>query len=164
MPEPAVERSLLERGTAPELAHEIAALSRGCPAWAIAAAADGSLLRERRAERDAAVEWIAADDYDRLVTAFTLGEQFGKRRAAVIGVVQAAIQNLRDEMVRAAAKARHDEERPEDGLPSALILGRAVAASLRCLADLEANVRPRLALEAMVVQWPSMESDSRRQE
>jgi hypothetical protein len=40
------------------------------------------------------------------------------------------------------------------GGTSALALSQSVAASLQCLADLEANVRPRLALEAMVLAWP----------
>ncbi|MGH2616592.1 MAG: ATP-binding protein [Thermomicrobiales bacterium] len=161
MTEPAVEQSLLERGTDPELAREIAELSRGCPAWAIEVAANGNLLQERRAERDAAAAWLTAPEYDRLVTAFTLGEQFGKRRAEVIGVVQAAIQSLREEMVRAAASSLPQEVRPGSGLPSALMLSKAVAGSLRCLADLEANVRPKLALEAMVLQWPNMDSQRR---
>ena len=33
-------------------------------------------------------------------------------------------------------------------------LHRAVRAVQTCIADLEANVRPRLALEAMVLAWP----------
>jgi hypothetical protein len=37
-------------------------------------------------------------------------------------------------------------------------LARALAASLRCLDDLERNVRPRLALEAMVLAWPNLQS------
>ena len=34
-------------------------------------------------------------------------------------------------------------------------IAQAVAATRRCMADLDANVRPRLALEGMVLQWPN---------
>jgi DNA polymerase-3 subunit delta' len=148
--EAAVERTLVDRGVGDREAAEIAALSRGAPAWAIAAASDARIAQSRRAERDAALSWLKGGTYDRLVTAFKLGDQFGKRRGEVIGIVLAAVQVLRDQMIRAAES---EEPGPSDGA-SALALSRAVAASLRCLADLEANVRPRLALEAMVVQWP----------
>ena len=39
----------------------------------------------------------------------------------------------------------------------ALSVSRAIVASLQCLSDLDSNVRPRLALEAMVVAWPNSE-------
>jgi hypothetical protein len=95
-----------------------------------------------------------------LVTAFRLGEQFGKRRADVVGVVQAAIQLLRDDMIQAAgglAAVSIDKDGSVLGGTSALALSQSVAASLQCLTDLEANVRPRLALEAMVLAWPEPE-------
>lgn len=133
----------------------------------MAAASDASLWQSRKAERDAAESWLMAARYERLVTAFKLGEQFAKRRDEVIGIVSAVVQGLRERMIRAADVPLASST----GLPlassngvadhapdmSTLRLSRAVAASLRCLADLEANVRPRLALEAMVVQWPKLD-------
>jgi DNA polymerase III subunit delta' len=151
--EAAVERALAERGLDEVEAAEIAALSRGAPAWAIAAAADTRLVQTRKAERDAAQTWLMAGKYDRLVTAFKLGEQFGKRRGDIIGIVLAAAHLLRERMIHAASTGTTDAA----AQLSALALSRAVAATLRCLADLDANVRPRLALEAMVVQWPILD-------
>ncbi len=151
--EAAVERALAERGVDEAEAAEIAALSRGAPGWAIAAASDARLVQTRKAERDAAHTWLMAEKYDRLVTAFKLGEQFGKRRGEVIGIVLAAAQLLRERMIRAASTGSTDAVTQV----SALALSRAAAAALRCLADLDANVRPRLALEAMVVQWPMLD-------
>lgn len=159
VPEVQVKRALLGRGVEESTASDIAAMSRGAAAWAIAAASNAALLKERLAERDAAVSWLMASEYDRLVTAFKLGEQFSKRRADVIGVVQAAIQVLRERMLRAAndeLPAAEPDARASPR-PPLLTTSRAVAASLRCLADLEANVRPRLALEAMVMQWPNLD-------
>jgi len=151
---------LQRRGVEAMLATEVATLSRGCAGWALAALADKKLLNARREERAAAAKWIASPRYEQLVTAFTLGEQFSKCRSEVIGVVQAAIQLFRDEMIRSAlASGKPDENRPEStgGAQSTLSFSRAIAAALQCLSDLDSNVRPRLALEAMVVAWPISE-------
>jgi hypothetical protein len=43
----------------------------------------------------------------------------------------------------------------------ALSFSRAIVSSLQCLSDLDTNVRPRLALEAMVVAWPNSEPRDR---
>ena len=154
-----VARALLAAGVDDARVGELTALSRGRPAWALRAAADPRELKIRQAEREAAEQWLTASSYERLVTAFKLGEQFGKRRADVIGTIQAAVHMLRDEMLRAAGAIA--EARPgADAVVFApatrpVALARAIAASLRCLSDLEANVRPRLALEAMVMAWPN---------
>jgi hypothetical protein len=99
-----------------------------------------------------------------LVTAFTLGDQFGKRRVEVIGIVQAAIQLLRDEMIAAARGTRDAEATGLEGsgaTPPTSVFSRAISATLQCLSDLNSNVRPRLALEAMVVAWPNLEPQDR---
>jgi len=160
MTETHVETVLVDRGVDRALAQELAELSRGCPGWAIDATESGVLLQRRRSEWDSATTWIGASNYDRVVTAYKLGEQFSKRRPDVFGVVQAAIQILRDQMILAVAEtSRSADPRPSSGSGrSALTLCKAVSASLQCLSDLEANVRPRLALEAMVLQWPSLDS------
>lgn len=146
VPEGVIERALVERGTDERESAAIAVLSRGAPAWALAAAADARLVHARQEERDAAGAWLLAEPYERLVTAFKLGEQFGKRRGEVIGVVATAVQLLREWMIQAA-----------DAGSGAQAIGRALAACLQCLSDLDANVRPRLALEAMVMQWPRLD-------
>jgi DNA polymerase-3 subunit delta' len=160
VPQAAVTETLLRRGVAGVLATEVATLSRGCAGWALAAIADKKVLEARREERASAARWIASPRYEQLVTAFTLGEQFAKRRAEVIGVVQAAIQLLRDEMIAAAEAANGAEEHRQESFVTAqstLSISRAIGAALQCLSDLDSNVRPRLALEAMVVAWPNSE-------
>ena len=106
-----------------------------------------------------AASWIASPRYEQLVTAFTLGDQFGKRRTEVVGVVQAAIELQREEMIAAVQPMQNGSE--SAGANRALSMSRAIDASLRCLSDLDSNVRPRLALEAMVVAWPNSESRDR---
>ena len=150
-------------GVATELASEVAALSRGCAGWASRMLETASSTR-RGDRAGVAAQWIGSDLYGRLVTAFRLGEQFTKRRSEVIGMVQAAIQILREEMIAATQPETQrkvpksiDHSTTFDLGVSALSFSRAIAASLRCLSDLESNVRPRLALEAMVLAWPSSE-------
>lgn len=160
-PEPMIRRELANQQVDQDLAAEIVSMSRGRPAWALAAAGDKQLLQARRAERDAAAAWLRAPRYEQLVTAFRQGEQFAKRREDVFGVVQSATEVLRREMIVAASSGRQDQSTESvfsGGHVSAEVLGRAVSASLRCLSDLDANVRPRLALEAMVMAWPNTES------
>ncbi len=157
--EPEVARALLDAGADEALAQEVAALSRGRPAWARDAVANPRLLAIRRQEQEAARVWVGSSPYDRLVTAFKLGEQYGKRRDDVVGTVQAAIQVLRESMFRAAGAAGGEPPAPSVA-STASELGRGIAASLTCLSDLEANVRPRLALETMVLSWPNMEPRS----
>jgi DNA polymerase III delta' subunit len=156
----AVAQTLLSRGVAERLATEIAVLSRGCAGWALAAVADEKLLQARRDERVSAARWIASPRYEQLVTAFTLGDGFNKRRAEVIGIVQAAIELLREEMIAAAQFLENEPEEAGRGAPAAST-GRAIVASLQCLSDLDSNVRPRLALEAMVEAWPNSELRAR---
>jgi DNA polymerase-3 subunit delta' len=158
VPEAAVAQALQRRGVSDKLATEVAELSRGCADWALAAVADTKLLRARRDERASAARWIASPRYEQLVTAFTLGEQFSKRRAEVIGVVQAAIQLLREAMIAAAQAAEGAEMVVPNSVGAALpavVFGQAISATLQCLSDLNSNGRPRLALEAMVVAWPN---------
>ena len=159
IPQASVEQALLRRGIEGGVATEAAKLSRGCAGWALAAATDKNLLRARRTEWESAATWISSSRYEQLVMAFTLGDLFSKRRSEAVGVVQAAIQILRDEMIdaaRAGSRSTEDGKRLV-GSTSAFALSRAIASSLQCLSDLESNVRPRLALEAMVMAWPNSE-------
>jgi DNA polymerase-3 subunit delta' len=155
-----IEDALRNRGVSSELAREIAELSRGCPAWAMAAAEGRSELQLSRQARETAQSWIEAAPYERLVTAYRLGEQYTKRRGEVIGVVQAAIHVMREEMIGAVDQPREqDPGRLQDKMSrTALAWSQGIDAALRCLGDLEANVRPRLALQAMVLAWPNSES------
>src|SRR5215203_5798710 len=160
VPEAALAQALQCRGIADSLAAEVASLSRGCAGWALAAVADKKLLQARRDERASAARWLKSSRYERLVTAFTLGDQFGKRRSEVVGVLQAVIELLREEMIAAARAMEQEPESAGRSMP-AQSFSRAIISSLQCLSDLDTNVRPRLALEAMVVAWPNLEPKDR---
>ncbi len=152
----AITEALVMRGVAVEQANEIALLSRGSAAWAIAAVNDSTLLTARRDARAAAAAWLAGSAYERIATAYRLGDQFAKRRDDVIATVQMVVQLLREELLRVAGASalRQDDDRmASEG--TLATLARALSSTLQCLSDFDANVRPRLAMEAMVLAWPS---------
>lgn len=152
----AITEALVARGVAQEQAGEIATLSRGSAAWAVAAVTDRAMLDSRREARAAAEAWLAGTAYERLATAYRMGDQFTKRRDDVIATVQMVVQLLREELLRVAGASalRQDDDRiTSEG--TLATLARALSSTLQCLSDFDANVRPRLAMEAMVLAWPS---------
>jgi DNA polymerase-3 subunit delta' len=156
-----IEALLQEEGIESSLADEIAAMSDGLPLWALAAARDAKTLQARRDEREDARAWLSSSPYDRLAAAYRLGGQYAKRRAETVRRIQSIIAVLRDEMLRLASPHQPPSifsTLPLDQGVTVHHIAQALAASLRCLDDLERNVRPRLALEAMVLAWPNLQS------
>ncbi|MFM9105356.1 MAG: ATP-binding protein, partial [Chloroflexota bacterium] len=165
VPAGVIEQRLIGSGVEPGLAAEVSALAQGRPGWAIAAAANPASLTGEREAVASALAWIGASRHSRLVTAFRLGDGFTRRRAEVFAELETTLAVWRDVLLAACGLAdrltyRREQERIlrlADGLDVASIAG-AIAATRRCLADLDANVRPRLALEGMVLQWPNPQS------
>lgn len=166
---PAVAAALAAHGTQPDRADEIAALANGRPGWAFRAAADAKLIKKREDAVERALAWIAGSAYDRLVTAVRLGDGFTKQRPETFADLGTLLGVWRDALLLRAALPHHLTYR---GIAERLAelargwnlddLHQAVCAVQTCLADLESNVRPRLAMETMVLQWPinSNPSDS----
>jgi len=158
-----VTASLVAAGVEPARADEIAALAGGAPGWARRAAADPKLSQARRDACERAVAWVAGSVYDRMVAAVRLGDTFSKRRAEVFADLDALLGVWRDALLLRADLPHYLTYRGFAERLSELARGwelddlhRAVCAVRTCIADLEANVRPRLALEAMVLQWPTL--------
>ena len=153
-----VESALVERGVEAPRAREVAALSDGSIGWALTAANDPALVEEREQARARAREWIASDTYERLVTTMLLADGFAKDRDAVY-VALLAVQRAWREILHVVERVGVDRAAVDWPRPNHGFTGRSVVASLRsidvCIADLEANVRPRLALQTMVSAWPS---------
>ena len=148
-------------GVDPDTAGAIAALSRGRVGWALRAAGDPAVLEARRQAIASAVGWVAGSGYDRAVAAHRLGERFSKDRAAVFDEVETVVGVWRDALLHQAGLGPHagfaDESAAVRQVADALAATEIVAAlraTQRCLADLEANVRPKLAIETMVLAWP----------
>lgn len=157
-----IAAGLTEHGVPDERARTLAALSNGSPGWAIRAADDPRLEAERIEAIDRAIAWIGADSHQRIVSAIRMGDGFSKDRARVFDELALVTGVWRDAMLIAAGLTRfaHFQNRLSQLQSLAERVSFAAAhgalASVRaCVRDLESNVRPRLALEHMVMQWPS---------
>jgi DNA polymerase-3 subunit delta' len=156
VPEARIASELQALGAEHDVAEEIAELSRGRIAWALEAFQAPALLDASRKDRETAKTWMRQPRYEQLVTAYHLGERFTKHRDEVIATVQMAVQLLRGELLSATGQSADTKPGDAPQTLTARELARAIAATLRCLGDLEANARPRLTLETMVMSWPDM--------
>lgn len=156
VPTATIAGMLRASGVAEEQGKAVAVASVGRPGWAIRALEDEQMLVQRLQIQDAVVSWINNDPYGRLAEATRLGDAFARDRDAVYARVLAAQTAWRAIMLRAAGVP--DVDHPGEGgriafaAPDAL---RALKSVDACLSDLDANVRPRLALQSMVLQWPT---------
>jgi len=147
VPETEIARALTTAGVANAQAETIALASDGRPGWAFRAANEPALLEERLTLERVALAWADANAFQRLITATKLADQFMKDRDAVFTQILAVQKAWRRRMIDAFHEgARAEGTRFVDAL-------RSIE---RCLLDLEANVRPRLALQNMVIQWPEL--------
>lgn len=159
---PIIAKSLKATGAPDVTADELAALAAGRIGWAHRASQEPKLAKRRQEAIDAAMTWIEADGYHRLVTAVRMGDLFSKKRDETFGALEAVLGLWRDALLLRLemtpfltypGSASHLAE-----LLAAWDVGalyRAIASVQACIRDLESNVRPRLALEAMVMEWPT---------
>lgn len=162
VPDAVIAASLRERGASGVDAAEIAGLAGGRPGLALRALSDPAILVERREAKERALAWAFGSRYDHLVTAARMGDHFSAKRDVVFADVEAVLAVWRDVVLLAAGAeslvAVGDSSEGMRRMAADMTLRDALAAlkaTQQCLADLEANVRPRLALEGMVVQWPT---------
>lgn len=152
-----IARVLVETGVDSERADEIALLSDGLMGWAFQAVDDPSLIEHRATLRARARSWIASDPYRRLVSATLLADTFARDRSAVFAELIAAQRIWRD-LLHVIERVDPDNHPADLARSSIELSSMSIAASLRsidfCIANLEANVRPRLALQGMVSSWP----------
>jgi DNA polymerase III subunit delta' len=152
---------LIESGVSAAEAERIAALSAGRPGWALRAAKDPKLVATKSDSINRALSWIETNGYQRLVTAVRLGDTFSKKRNEIFKDLDTLLGVWRDVLLLATSVPNHltnrgFEERIRDLARSWTVveIHAAVRAVQTCISDLDANVRPRLAMEAMVLQWP----------
>lgn len=157
-----VESALIASGREPVLARRISGVAQGSVGWALEAAHDQGLIETREGLVKQAMDFVLANAYDRIVRAVLLADEFPKNRDGVFTRL-AAIQSVWRSALyvnRSLSGADHTTglgARAEAFLPLKLedIL-RSIRSLDTCIANLEANVRPRLALESMVLAWPRL--------
>ena len=140
------------------LVNRLVPVANGSIGWAFQAAGDREKLETREAEIGDALQFITASSYDRMVRAITFADQFSKDRDALY----ARLDGLRS-VWRAAMYARfelgeglgaHDLTAFSGIEPGEIV--RAIQSVDTCITNLESNVRPRLAMESMVLSWPNV--------
>lgn len=145
VPPEIIRRGLVTQGLAVEKAALLADASDGRPGWALRAVTDERLLADRIEQKAAANSWIGADRYQQLVEATRLGEAFGKDRAIVYARLAAVQGEWRSRIIALLN---------DTDTTNAQHYVRALKSIETCFSDLDANVRPKLALQTMVLQWP----------
>lgn len=146
-----------------ETAQLLAGLAAGRPGWAVRAAADPQVVARREASLRRGLAWIGGSAYDRLVTALRLGDGFTADREEVFADLETVLGLWRDALLLYAGQDafvtfRAATDMLVGWLPAWDLadLHRALASVQAAIADLEGNIRPRLALENMVLQWPML--------
>jgi DNA polymerase III subunit delta' len=150
-----------------ERARLLALLSRGCPGWAINAAADDVILERRNVNLDGVMSTIKAEADERFAYAAKLAEGFSRNRKAVydiLGVWQDYWRDLmlaktgcpplivnfdrKDEIIKMAERFSLAE------IKSVITRIRAAGTQLK------QNVNPRLALEVLMLDIPATEKNT----
>ncbi|MDQ3044585.1 MAG: DNA polymerase III subunit [Chloroflexota bacterium] len=156
-----IASALVQAGFDTALAERVATLSLGRPGWAFQASRAPEWVEDRSATFVRAIDWIESSRYERLVTAVRLADTFSASRDDVFAEIDALLIVWRDALLLQAGlpdQLLHDVHRERlielVGGWTMSQVRQAIQAVLECLGDLRANVRPRLATEAMVLQWP----------
>jgi len=148
----AIVSALVAGGVELATARSLAALADGSMGWAYAAASDPNLVKLRKEEIDSASRFLNAGTYDRMVQSVRLADEFGKDRESVFRQLGWIQKTWRNQLYAELGLEVNSEVRGEPIDP--LLVIKAIRSVDECIANLEANVRPRLALETMVLNWP----------
>lgn len=167
LPVAEVERHLCERGAAPEEAALLARLSGGQIGWAITALEDASFREARAQELEQIADLATRGRMERLEYAERLVNRFSRNRDEVYTTLALWLSWWRDVLLTAAGTARgvvNVDRREMLREAASRYSPAAVARFLRSLReacqDLESNVNPRLALDALMLRVPAPKGGS----
>jgi DNA polymerase-3 subunit delta' len=141
-------------------AEEIARLAMGRPGWARRALADLEWREQHQAKLQELELWISATKGDRLIEAYRRGDRFTRDRSATLDALDQVTIMLRDVLLTQAGATDISFDPDRAGRIAARFRSgtqnwhRALVAAQQCVRDLTGNVRPRLAMQQMVTQWP----------
>ena len=149
----------------PERARLLAALSRGCPGWAINATADEVILERRNVNLDGVVNTIKADADERFAYAARLAGGFTQNRKAVYDILDVWQDYWRDMMLvkTGCPQLIINSDRKDEIIKiaerfSLVGIKNAIARIRAAGTQLKQNVNPRLALEVLMLDLPGEET------
>lgn len=157
--------ALVTAGTEPERAAQLAALAGGRQGWAVSAAADQALFEQQQTYVRQLVEVLGGTRLDRLLRARALSDRWTAHAETVRETLRVWMSWWRDvTLVQLGLLDRivHLEPGERAALQTAAervtrTAAREAAAALQqTLADLDANVNPRLALDLLLLRLPSL--------
>ncbi len=157
-----IKAALIASGTELELAQRVSGLAQGSVGWAIDAAGNSSLIETRERIINDATRFVLANAYDRMIRAVLLADEFSKDRESVFTRLEAIQSVWRSALYLQQDLGDLSNSRPlttnPDGFRGMSLeeLVRSIRSVDDCMANLGANVRPRLALESMVLAWPKI--------
>jgi len=165
LPPGEIAAALVERyGLEPAKAGLLAAVSHGCPGWAIAAAADESLLQQRREGLNRLPAVIAAGQEERFTLAAELATRFGRSRTAIYSLLDTWLDYWRDLMLVkwGCCDIITNIDRKDELIGIAAgYTGEQITACIDSIitaaGQLRSNANARLALEVLMLDIPGKE-------
>ncbi|MDD5127313.1 MAG: DNA polymerase III subunit delta' C-terminal domain-containing protein [Dehalococcoidales bacterium] len=165
VPAPQVEAALAERWKVPpEKAKLLAALSHGCPGWAITAASDDTLLQVRAAELERLLAIIQGSTEVRFAQAAQLATLFNQNRGSLYGILDLWLDFWHDVMLVSLdcrdIIANRDQLETLTGLAEGLSpaqIKSLVRGIQNTREQLMQNANAQLALEVLMLDLPGKE-------
>jgi DNA polymerase III subunit delta' len=149
----------------PGRARLLAVLSRGCPGWAINAAADDVILERRNVNLDGVMNTVKAEADERFAYAARLAGGFTQNRKAVYDILGVWQDYWRDMMLvkTGCPQLIVNSDRKDEIIKIAehfsLADIKSVITRIRAAeTQLKQNVNPRLALEVLMLDIPGIET------
>jgi len=155
--------ALVDMGTEADRARQLAALAGGRPGWAVSAARDAGLFEQQQTYARQLVEAVAGSRLDRLLRARALSERWSTQPEMVRETLRVWMSWWRDVLLLQlglTSRVVHLEATEQAALKATAAqvdIGaarQATAAIRQTLADLDANVNPRLALDLLLLRLP----------
>jgi DNA polymerase-3 subunit delta' len=161
--------ALVDSGTEPERAQQLAALAGGRQGWAVAAARDPALFELQQTYAQQLVDALAGSRLERLLRARALSERWSVQPETVRETLRVWMSWWRDVvLVQLGLRSRiaHLEAREQAALEAvadqvdAAAARGAAAAIQQSLTDLDTNVNARLVLDLLLLRLPSARTAS----
>jgi DNA polymerase-3 subunit delta' len=155
--------ALAAGGTEMQRAEQLAALSGGRQGWAVSAARDAELFEQQQTYARQLVEAVSGTRLDRLLRARALSERWSSHQETVRETLRVWLSWWRDVMLIQLGlvdRVVHLEPSEQAALRATaqqldpIAARQAAAAIQQTLADLDANVNPRLALDLLLLRLP----------